>query len=108
MFLWNDGYPKSDGGCASDSGCTCTIQSSGGSKIQIDAFDIRFSTNQTTGKCAQRIVLTDGGAESDIACDDINIFERRTLFTSVSDAITLRYDNTFDGSGGNFWISIQG
>lgn len=108
VFLWNDGYPNSDGGCGSDSGCSCTIQSTGGSSIQIDAFDLRFSVNETTGKCAQRIFLSDGGLETDIACDDVNLFERRTLYTSVTDSVYLRYDNTYDGSGGNFWISIQG
>jgi hypothetical protein len=39
---------------------------------------------------------------------DVNLFERRTLFTSSTDSIQLRYDNTYYGSTGSFWISAQG
>ena len=108
VFLWNDGYPYSDGVCNSTSGCKCAIQSSGGSTIQIDALDLRFAQNETTGACAQRLFVIDGNSESDIACDDVNLFERRTLFTSSTDSIQLRYDNTYYGSTGSFWISAQG
>lgn len=108
VFLWNDGYPNSEGDCNSTSGCKCAIKSSGGSIIQIDALDLRFARNETTGSCAQRLFVIDGHLESDIACDDVNLFERRTLFTSSTDSIQLRYDNTYHGSTGNFWISAQG
>lgn len=107
LFLWNDGYPNSDGGCGLTSGCQCTIQSTGGSGIQFDALDIRFATNESTGICSQRLFVIDGSDESDIACDDVNLFERRTLYTSLTDTIQLRYDNTYDGSNGNFWILLQ-
>ncbi|VDI03360.1 Hypothetical predicted protein [Mytilus galloprovincialis] len=106
LFLWNDGYPNSDGGCGLTSGCQCTIQSTGGSGIQIDALDIRFAINESTGLCSQRLYVIDGSDESDIACDDVNLFERRTLYTSLTDTIQLRYDNTYDGSNGNFWILL--
>ncbi|XP_063405300.1 uncharacterized protein LOC134688475 [Mytilus trossulus] len=107
LFLWNDGYPNSDGGCGLTSGCQCTIQSTGGSGIQIDALDIRFAINESTGLCSQRLYVIDGSDVSDIACDDVNLFERRILYSSLTDTIQLRYDNTYDGSNGNFWILLQ-
>ena len=76
--------------------------------IQIDALDLRFAKNDSTGDCSQRLFIKDGMSESDIACDDVNLFERRSLFTSISSSIQIRYDNTYNGVGGNFWISVEG
>ena len=105
LYIWNDGYPSTSGTCATNSGCKCTVTSTNNSPIKIDVFDIRF---QSGTDCLQRLHIQDGSAESEIDCDNTNEFSRMHAYTSVTNSIEIRYDDTATVSGGNFWIYIEG
>lgn len=108
VFLWNAKYPYAVEACTTTSGCICTVSASGNSRIQIDAFDIRFQANATTMRCAQRIYIQDGGTKFDVACDDYNAFERRMIYFSATNSIKMRFDNTLNTKNGYFWIQLKG
>ncbi|XP_076079154.1 uncharacterized protein LOC143049379 [Mytilus galloprovincialis] len=107
LYIWNGEYPNAVNDCSLTSGCSCSITSSGSSRIQLIAFDIRFKINSTSGDCAQRLHIQDGESEFDIACDDDNAFKKRTVYISTSNDIKLRLDNSLEGSNGYFWIQVQ-
>ncbi|XP_062595968.1 uncharacterized protein DDB_G0271670-like, partial [Saccostrea cucullata] len=106
LYVWNNGYPAKSGDCATSSGCVCSVSSSKSSTIKIELLDLRLHKD-VSGSCYQRLVINEGGLETSIDCDQNNGFSLTTIYTSQSDSLSIRYDNTFAGIEGNFWISVQ-
>lgn len=106
VFLSSEGYPLEMSSCGTTSGATCEVTASGTSTIRITGFDLQFS--ESSAECKQRLLITDNTSICDIACDDINDFARTTLYTSRSNSISIRLDNTATSGGGKFWIHLEG
>lgn len=107
LYVWNDGYPATSADCAASSGCVCSVSASKGSSIHVELLDLRLQ-EAANGTCYQRLVISEGALETSINCDKKNEFSLTSIYTSQSDSLSIRYDNTHAGSGGNFWISLQG
>ena len=106
IYLSSEGYPNEMPSCVSTSGSACSVTSSGVSTIRITGFDLQFS--ESSGQCKQRLHITDGSTISDLACDDVNNYAQTVLYTSQSNTIDLRLDNTDSSTGGKFWILLEG
>ncbi|XP_061192339.1 uncharacterized protein LOC133200577 [Saccostrea echinata] len=106
LYVWNNGYPAKSGDCATSSGCVCSVSASKSSTIRIELLDLRLHKD-ISGTCYQRLVISEGGSETSIDCDKNNGFSLTTIYTSQSDSLSIRYDNTYVGIDGNFWISLQ-
>lgn len=107
LYVWNDGYPGTSGGCATSSGCACFVSATKGSAIQVDLLDLRLYED-SGGTCYQRLVISEGGLETSIDCDKKNEFALTPIYTTQSDSFNIRFDNTHSGQSGNFWIALRG
>ena len=106
LYIWNDGYPNNSSDCATSSGCACSISASKSSTIEIELLDLRLS--QSGGTCNQRLVISEGGMETSIDCGQQNDFSLTSVYSSQSDSLTVRFDNTVSGQYGHFWILLRG
>ena len=106
LYIWNDGYPNNSSDCATSSGCACSISASKSSTIEIELLDLRLS--QSGGTCSQRLVISEGGTETSIDCGQQNDFSLTSVYSSQSDSLTVRFDNTVSGQYGHFWILLRG
>nr|XP_022294515.1 cell wall integrity and stress response component 2-like [Crassostrea virginica] len=105
LYIWNDGYPNNSSDCATSSGCACSISASKSSTIEIELLDLRLS--QSGGTCNQRLVISEGGTETSIDCGQQNDFSLTSVYSSQSDSLTVRFDNTVSGQYGHFWILLR-
>lgn len=106
LYVWNDGYPNLSGDCATSSGCACSVSATKNSIIQVDLLDLRLYEDGG-GTCYQQLVISEGGSETVIDCDNKNEFALTTIYTSHSDSFNIRFDNTHSGQNGNFWIALR-
>ena len=106
LYIWNDGYPNNSSDCTISSGCACSISASKSSTIEIELLDLRLS--QSGGTCNQRLVISEGGTETSIDCGQQNDFSLTSVYSSQSDSLTVRFDNTVSGQYGHFWILLRG
>ncbi|KAK3605173.1 hypothetical protein CHS0354_012978 [Potamilus streckersoni] len=104
VYISNYGYKEGIAISACQTGGVCDVHTTLGF-IQIIALDIRFSFD-IQGKCVQRLVVKDGENEKSITCYDNNNFEARILYTSKTNNISFRLDNTYLEQGGMFWIKL--
>ena len=104
VYVWNDNYPSAMQ--PEHSGCTCSIETSCDTHIQITALDVRLI--ETGGECQQGIVITDDGESTGIGCEANNNYRAKTVYTSTSSFIILELVNMMTKNNGYFWFHITG
>ena len=104
VYMWNDNYPSAMQ--PEHNGCTCSIETSCDTHIQITALDVRLI--ETGGECQQGIVITDDGQSTVIGCEANNNYRAKTVYTSTSSFIILELDNMMTKDNGYFWFHITG
>ena len=104
VYIWNDNYPSAMQ--PEHSGCTCSIETSCDTHIQITALDVRLI--ETGGECQQRVVITDDGESTGIGCEANNNYRAKTVYTSTSSFIILELVNMMTKNNGYFWFHITG
>ena len=104
VFLWNDNYPNTIQ--SNHDGCSCSIETSCDSRIQITALDVRLL--ETDGTCQQSFILNDEGQTTHLGCDTNNNYRAKTVYTSTSQFLVLELRNVASNNDGNFWFQITG
>ena len=104
VYIWNDNYPSAMQ--PEHSGCTCSVETSCDTHIQITALDVRLI--ETGGECQQGIVITDNGQSTHIGCEANNNYRAKTVYTSTSSFIILELVNMMTKNNGYFWFHITG
>ena len=64
--------------------------------------DLQF--NEASEVCQQRLYITDGNTNSEIACGDNNQFKKRTIYNNTESSIEIRLDNTATAPTGKIEI----
>ena len=88
--------------------CTCSVETSCDTPIQITALDVRFKGGQGEGVCKQGITITENGQTVQIGCESNNDFQQSILYTSSSGFLIIELQNDFPTYGGQFWLEITG
>ncbi|KAL5011154.1 hypothetical protein ScPMuIL_013459 [Solemya velum] len=112
VYLWNSMYPAGQSLTKTENNCTCSVEISCKTNVDITALDIRLET--ADGICGQALEIreplpdTETNTGSTITCEDNNQFVIERIHRSQTHFSTIRMDNQLDTNDGYFWIEISG
>ena len=87
---------------------TCSVETDCDDTISVISLDFRFSEDNVNRTCIEgnMLTITDGSVVENFNCvTSNNNFTIRTLYTSTSNYITLKYTGTT--AGGYLWLALQ-
>jgi hypothetical protein len=87
---------------------TCSVETDCDDTISVISLDFRFSEDNVNRTCIEgnMLTITDGSVVENFNCvTSNNNFTIRTLYTSTSNYITLKYTGTT--AGGYLWLALH-